>query len=111
MLAAGCGSGDSPPAGESPASVELTAAAQRTFEDLRAEVNRVDGSLSGAAAASAAEMKQLLDEALSNDSISVVDMFRLQMLMNRLSQLSEMSGSIMSASNSAIMSLARNVKG
>lgn len=44
-------------------------------------------------------------------SISIADMFDMQMLMNHLSQLSEMSTSVVSASNSAISSMARNVKG
>lgn len=43
-------------------------------------------------------------------NISIADMFEMQMLMNRLSQLSEMSTSVVSASNSAISSMARNVK-
>ncbi|MCE2982865.1 MAG: DUF5407 domain-containing protein [Parachlamydia sp.] len=44
-------------------------------------------------------------------SISIADMFDMQMLMNHLAQLSEMSTSVVSASNSAIQSMARNVKG
>lgn len=44
-------------------------------------------------------------------SISIADMFDMQMLMNHLSQLSEMSSSVVSASNSAIQSMSRNVKG
>ncbi|MFZ0386419.1 MAG: DUF5407 family protein [Solirubrobacteraceae bacterium] len=44
------------------------------------------------------------------EQISIVDMFEMQILMNKLSQLSEMSSSILSASNSAIASMARNVK-
>ena len=43
-------------------------------------------------------------------AISVVDMFEMQMAMNHLSQLSEMSTSVMSAANSSIASMARNVK-
>lgn len=43
-------------------------------------------------------------------AISIGDMFEMQMLMNHLSQLSEMSTSIVSASNSAIASMARNLK-
>lgn len=46
----------------------------------------------------------------AGSNISIVDMFQMQMLMNKLSQLSEMSTSILSASNSAIASMARNVK-
>jgi len=44
------------------------------------------------------------------DNISIVDMFEMQMLMNKLSQLSEMSTSVVSSANSAISSMARNVK-
>jgi len=43
-------------------------------------------------------------------AISIGDMFEMQMLMNHLSQLSEMSTSIVSASNTAIASMARNLK-
>lgn len=43
-------------------------------------------------------------------AISIGDMFEMQMLMNHLSQLSEMSTSVVSASNSAIASMARNLK-
>jgi hypothetical protein len=44
------------------------------------------------------------------ESITVADMFEMQMLMNHLSQLSEMSTSVVSAANSAISSMVRNVK-
>lgn len=43
-------------------------------------------------------------------TISIGDMFEMQMLMNHLSQLSEMGTAVVSASNTAIMSMARNVK-
>jgi Family of unknown function (DUF5407) len=46
----------------------------------------------------------------NGDNISIADMFEMQMLMNHLSQLSETTTSIVSASNSAIASMARNVK-
>lgn len=46
------------------------------------------------------------------DSISIADMFEMQMTtMNKLSQLSEMSTGVVSAANSAVASMARNVKG
>lgn len=50
--------------------------------------------------------------ALSNKSsdLSIADMFTMQMKMNTLSQLTEMSTSVVSAMNSAIMSPARNIK-
>jgi hypothetical protein len=44
------------------------------------------------------------------DSPWVADMFEMQMLMNKLSQLSEMTSSLVSETNSAIQSMARNVK-
>lgn len=44
-------------------------------------------------------------------AISIGDMFEMQMLMNHLSQLSEMATAVVSASNTAINSMARNVKG
>jgi hypothetical protein len=47
----------------------------------------------------------------SKDAISIGDMFEMQMLMNHLSQLSEMSSSVVSASNNAIGGMARNMKG
>lgn len=42
-------------------------------------------------------------------AMSIADMFDLQMAMNRLSQLSEMSTSVISAMNSSIASMAKNV--
>lgn len=42
-------------------------------------------------------------------SMSIADMFDLQMAMNRLSQLSEMSTSVISAMNNSISSMAKNV--
>jgi hypothetical protein len=43
-------------------------------------------------------------------SISIADMFDMQMLMNHLSQLSEMSTSVVSAANTSVGSMARNIK-
>jgi len=56
--------------------------------------------------------KQKLEDIKARGSaISIGDMFDMQMLMNHLSQLSEMSTSVVSASNTAILSMSRNVKG
>lgn len=54
---------------------------------------------------------KLLQIKSRRSAISIGDMFEMQMLMNHLSQLSEMSTSVVAAANSAIMSMARNVKG
>lgn len=54
---------------------------------------------------------KLLEIQSRRSAISIGDMFEMQMLMNHLSQLSEMSTSVVSASHTAISSMARNVKG
>jgi len=54
---------------------------------------------------------KLLEIQSRRSSISIGDMFEMQMLMNHLSQLSEMSTNVVAASNNAISSMARNVKG
>lgn len=48
---------------------------------------------------------------VKGSAMSIADMFDLQMVMNKLSQFSEMSTSIISALNTAAQSMARNVKG
>jgi hypothetical protein len=45
------------------------------------------------------------------DDIDIQDMFSMQMLMNHLAQMSEMSTSVVNATQTAIMSSARGVKG
>lgn len=54
---------------------------------------------------------KLLEIKNRRSSISIGDMFEMQMLMNHLSQLSEMATSVVAAANSSIMSMARGVKG
>jgi hypothetical protein len=54
---------------------------------------------------------KLLEIQSRQSSVSIGDMFEMQMLMNHLSQLSEMATSVVSASNSVIMDMARSVKG
>jgi hypothetical protein len=54
-----------------------------------------------------AKMRQIKAK---GENISIADLFEMQMLMNHLSQLSEMSTSVVSASNSAISSMARGIK-
>jgi len=44
-------------------------------------------------------------------AMSIADMFDLQMAMNKLSQFSELSTSVISAMNTSILSMSRNVKG
>jgi hypothetical protein len=47
----------------------------------------------------------------NREEVNVQQMFEMQMLMNQLSQLLDMSAAIVSATNSAILSMARNLKG
>ncbi len=44
------------------------------------------------------------------DQISIGDMFEMQMLMNHLSQLSELSTQLTSATHQALITMARNLK-
>jgi len=70
-------------------------------------VNSIDQSVRDATEAVKAKLKQLQTK---GENISIADMFEMQLMMNRLSQLSEMSSAVVSASNSAISSMARNIK-
>ncbi|MGK5594189.1 MAG: DUF5407 family protein [Parachlamydiaceae bacterium] len=54
---------------------------------------------------------KLLEIKSRRSAVSIGDMFEMQMLMNHLSQLSEMSSGVVVAANSAIMTMARGVKG
>jgi hypothetical protein len=54
---------------------------------------------------------KLLEIKNRRSAISIGDMFEMQMLMNHLSQLSEMSTNVVAAANAAISSMARNLKG
>ena len=99
---------------------EAAAAEHKTLEGDHPRVTRTVDARAGfdvgaiidtVNAATAAVKETLAAIQGRGDQISIVEMFEMQMLMNHLSQLSEMSTSIMSASNSAISSMARNVKG
>lgn len=61
--------------------------------------------------ATASAKTKLLEIKNRRSAISIGDMFEMQMLMNHLSQLSEMSTSVVSTANSAIQRMAQNVKG
>lgn len=61
--------------------------------------------------ATASVKTKLAEIAQARSSISIGDMFEMQMLMNHLAQLSDMSSNVVSASNQAIMTMSRGVKG
>jgi hypothetical protein len=44
-------------------------------------------------------------------AMSIADMFDLQMMMNKLSQMSELSTSMLTAMNTSVLSMCRNMKG
>lgn len=54
---------------------------------------------------------KLLEIKNRRSAISIGDMFEMQMLMNHLSQLSEMSTNVVAATNASISAMVRNVKG
>jgi hypothetical protein len=81
------------------------------FTDIKGrEGFNVDSMFDGLATATKNVQAQMDLLKKAGSTISISDMFQMQMLMNKLSQLSEMSSSVISASNSAIASMARNVK-
>ncbi len=80
--------------------VKLTGPDRLGFDDLFRIVDEAQGQVVAKLA--------LLKE--KRDNINISDMFEMQMSMNHLSQLSEMSVSLLSAANTAIASMARNVK-
>jgi len=53
---------------------------------------------------------KIADIQKKRSAMSIGDMFDLQMAMNKLQQFSEMSTSVISAMNTAISSMARNIK-
>ena len=60
-----------------------------------------------------AAMKGKLSQRLNADGLdesAIRDMFEMQMNTNKLSQISEMSSNVMSASNSALGNMARNIR-
>jgi hypothetical protein len=54
---------------------------------------------------------KIADIRLKRSAMSIADMFDLQMAMNKLSQFSEMSTSIISAMNTSCTSMARKISG
>jgi hypothetical protein len=54
---------------------------------------------------------KLLEIKNRRSAISIGDMFEMQMLMNHLTQLTEMSTNVVAAANQTIGSMARNIKG
>jgi hypothetical protein len=57
-----------------------------------------------------AEIKRLLDKMVKQDEIDIPDLYNLQVMLNHLSQLTEMNISIMASMNEMIASMARNIK-
>jgi len=55
-------------------------------------------------------VKNQMNELANRSSISIVQMFELQMRMNKLAQLSEMSANVLSSANQSINTMARGIK-
>jgi hypothetical protein len=97
--------------------VDSSGGAQTSSEALRADEDALSSDMANLAdlTTQISEADQQVKDKLAamqakGDSVSIADMFEMQMLMNHLSQLSEMSSAVVSASNSALASMARNVK-
>lgn len=70
-------------------------------------VNTLIGIINNAVGSAKAKLLEIQN---NRSSVSIADMFEMQMIMNQLSQLSEMTTDVVSASNTAISSMARNIK-
>ena len=97
--------------------VDSSGGAQTSSDALRADEDALSSdtvNLADLTAQISAADQQVQDKLAAmqakGDSVSITDMFEMQMLMNTLSQLSEMSSAVVAASNSAVASMARNVK-
>ena len=85
----------------------VKAASVKASEELDA------GHLINAIRKAQAALKGKLSQRLNADGLdesTIRDMFEMQMAMNRLSQTSEMASNVMSATNSALGNMARNIK-
>ena len=72
---------------------------------------RVSGLFSLVNNATISAQTKLAEIQTRRSAISIGDMFEMQMLMNHLTQLSEMSTNVVAASHGAITSMTRNLKG
>ena len=70
------------------------------------DVKQLFSVLNDATASAKAKLSRIKD---MKSSISIGDMFEMQMLMNHLSQLSEMATGVVGASNDAIKSMASKI--
>lgn len=77
---------------------------QKTAVDFKVLVDEIE-HLTALAKSKIAQIRS------KGSAMSIGDMFDLQMAMNKLQQFSEMSTSVISAMNTSINSMARNVKG
>lgn len=69
-------------------------------------VNQLFGVIANATISAKAKLSGISNR---KSSVSIGDMFEMQMLMNHLSQLSEMATAVVAASSAAISSMAKNV--
>ena len=92
------------PAPSTSASLSADTVADTTDPDSLPALFSIDDAAADAAT-------RLLQVDASKEAVTVGDMFEMQMLMNQLAQLSELSTAVVSADNQAIKSSARNVRG
>jgi hypothetical protein len=100
--------------GQVPLATTLSLADQQTMVDAvgaQSEVFDIGTLFKLLSDATVSAKAKLLEIKNRRSAISIGDMFEMQMLMNHMSQLDELSTSVVSSLNDAISSMARNVKG
>ena len=80
-------------------------------EHVSFDFNKMTAMIDAATTKVQAQLDKMKEKSnTEGETVGIGDMFDTQMMMNQLSQLSEMSTGVMSASNTALASMARNVK-
>jgi Family of unknown function (DUF5407) len=72
------------------------------------KIDDLQGTIKDAEAVVIDKLASIKDKA--SDEINIGDMFDMQWMMNKFSQLSEMSSSVLSAAHQAVSSMNRNIK-
>lgn len=90
---------------------EFNASGSATLEQLQASGFALDRLIALINQVSNDAKTKLNSISAAKESVSIGDMFAMQMLMNHLSQMGEMSTAVVAAANTAILEMTRDVKG
>lgn len=90
---------------------DFNASGSATLEQLQASGFALDRLIALVNQVSNDAKTKLKSISAAKENVSIGDMFAMQMLMNHLSQMGEMSTAVVAAANTAILEMTRDVKG